>query len=323
MASWTHYIDFMKSRGNIDGLMIISAEDGATWGCSPESFYLREYPAMIPQEDGSEKEEKVNEAKCVLEFCVKGSTPAHGLRINGGKKQQVLRNYKDEETGLTVIFGKIAQGGSCLVHAGKCILIATFNEGSGHTSAACNETLILMGRYLFKSTWPAGTEGGPGAKTAAAIVDGSSTWQPYIDTLLMSKGNISQCLICSKTDGQVWAYTPDFALKVYQAEIPQDDGSDRMETVDEGKNLVQLMSGIKPAQGLRIAEVKYQILRTFEEENSGCYTVYGKRTKGGLCAVATGKAIVLGLFDEAKGHGSAACNTVMSDAAKHLKNKGL
>lgn len=117
MTSWSNYVDFMKSRGNIDGLMIISAEDGATWCCSPDTFYLREYPAQIAQEDGSEKEEIVNEAASILQY-IKDKIPPHGLRINGGKKQQVLRNFKDEETALTVIFGKIAQGGSCIAHAG-------------------------------------------------------------------------------------------------------------------------------------------------------------------------------------------------------------
>lgn len=37
------------------------------------------------------------------------------------------------------------------------------------------------------------------------------------------------------------------------------------------------MDKSKPAQGLRVAKVKFQILRSFDDENSGCYTVYGKK----------------------------------------------
>lgn len=49
-TTWSHYIDFMKSRGNIENIMIISSDTGALWACSPEEFYLREYKAIINQE---------------------------------------------------------------------------------------------------------------------------------------------------------------------------------------------------------------------------------------------------------------------------------
>ena len=33
--------------------------------------------------------------------------PAQGLRLNGGKKQQILRAFQDDEVGAFVVFGKV------------------------------------------------------------------------------------------------------------------------------------------------------------------------------------------------------------------------
>jgi len=315
MTTWSNYVDFIKSKGNIDGCMIISSDNGALWANSPDDFYLRTYKANIIQEDGSEQEEQVNEAINVISL-IQGKTPFQGLRINGGKKQQVLRNFIDDTSKLRVIYGKFPQGGSCLAHAGKCILIATFSEIAGHTSVGCNEVLQLMAKYLADSTWPEGLEGSIDNPISG---DGTITWQPYIDTMLIGKGNVSQALICSKVDGKIWASTPDFALKIYEADIAQDDGTDKKETVNESKNLLTLMNGTKPLQGLRINSIKYQILQSFhDKEGSNCYTVYGKYRKEGLCIVATTKAIIIGTYDEMKGHTSAECNAAVMEVGKHL-----
>ena len=317
MTTWSNYVDFMKSKGNIDGCMIISSDTGALWSNSPNDFYLRIYKANIIQEDGSEQEEQVNEAINIVSL-IQGKTPFHGLRINGGKKQQILRNFIDETTKLKVIYGKFPQGGSCIAHAGKCILIATFSELAGHTSVGCNEILQIMAKYLADSTWPEGIEGSNDDSG-----DGTITWQPYIDTMLLGKGNISQALICSKVDCKIWASTPDFLLKIYEADIAQDDGSDKKETVNESKNLITLMNGTKPSQGLRINSIKYQIIKSFnDQEGSSCYTVYGKYRKEGICIVATNKAIIIGTYDEMKGHTSAECNTSVMEVGKHLKKVG-
>ena len=315
MTTWCNYVDFIKSKGNIDGCMIISSDKGALWANSPDDFYLRTYKANIIQEDGSEQEEQVNEAINVISL-IQGKTPFQGLRINGGKKQQVLRNFIDDTSKLRVIYGKFPQGGSCLAHAGKCVLIATFSEIAGHTSVGCNEVLQLMAKYLADSIWPEGLEGSIDNPISG---DGTITWQPYIDTMLIGKGNVSQALICSKVDGKIWASTPDFALKIYEADIAQDDGTDKKETVNESKNLLTLMNGTKPLQGLRINSIKYQILQSFhDKEGSNCYTVYGKYRKEGVCIVATNKAIIIGTYDEMKGHTSAECNSSVMEVGKHL-----
>lgn len=62
-AAWKEHIDFIKGRGHVAQVMIVSSENGALWASSdPDKFFLQEYKATIAQEDGSEVEETVNEA---------------------------------------------------------------------------------------------------------------------------------------------------------------------------------------------------------------------------------------------------------------------
>jgi hypothetical protein len=77
---------------------------------------------------------------------------------------------------------------------------------------------------------------------------------------------------------------------------------------------------MKTSQGLRLNKVKYQIIRQFECEVSGCYTVYGKKALGGCALVFAGKVVILATFDEKLGHTSPACNESVAELAKYLKN---
>jgi hypothetical protein len=204
---WASYVTFIKARGNIENVMIVSSEDGGMWATSDDFFYLMEYSASIMQEDGTEKEETVNEAANLVKY-MKGQSVSQGLRISGTKKQQITRSFKDEETGLQTIFAKFPQGGSCIANGGKCILIGTYDENKNHSSPECNETITLLARYLSKSTWPA-----PGSAPSSGPVDGApATWQSYIDILLVGKGNIAEALICSAADGSVLASTDKFKV---------------------------------------------------------------------------------------------------------------
>lgn len=161
---------------------------------------------------------------------VGGSKPAQGLRLNGGKKQQILRQFKDDDSGAYIVYGKVTKGGCCVASIGKCILVGTFDENAGHTSVGCNEVVTIMAKYLNKSSWPLGSEAS----------GGDADWQPYITNMLMNKGTVAHALICSKDDGTIWASSDGFKLQEYEVEIPQEDGSDKLETVNETKNLVKV-----------------------------------------------------------------------------------
>jgi hypothetical protein len=190
-------------------VVVRNADSGALYATSaPDSFFLREYSASIAQEDGSEKEETVNEATSIMAF-MKGKPHPHGIRINGGKKQQVIRKFEDEETKQQCVYGKFAQGGSCIVGAGKCVLIATCSETKGHQSAACNEIIHAMAKYLCKSEWPDCEEGSAAAVAASAPPAGD--WQQYVDMMLIAKGNISKAVIIAH-DGASLAHSEGFMV---------------------------------------------------------------------------------------------------------------
>jgi hypothetical protein len=206
-AYWKEYIDYIKGRGNIEQILIISSEDGALYGSSdPDNFFLRSYPAIIMQEDGTEKEETVNEALNIVTF-MKGKSVAQGLRINQQKKMQITRNFVDDTTGLQMIYAKVPMGGACVANAGKVILIGTFNELQNHTSPQCNEVITLMAMYLAKSTWPTGVESGSGAGGGGAV-----NWQQHVDKALVGRGNVAEAMIIEKESGNVLAATPDFKV---------------------------------------------------------------------------------------------------------------
>ena len=41
--------------------------------------------------------------------------PSQGLRLNGGKKQQILRAFQDDEANTFVVYGKVVRGYLCLI----------------------------------------------------------------------------------------------------------------------------------------------------------------------------------------------------------------
>ncbi len=207
-AYWKEYVDYIKDRGNIEEILIISSEDGALYASSdPDNFYLRTYPATIMQEDGTEKEETVNEATNIVTF-MKGKSCPQGLRINQQKKMQITRNFVDDTTGLQMIYAKVPMGGACVANGGKVILIGTFNELKNHTSPQCNEVITMMAMYLAKSTWPTGTEAGGGGGGAG----GSTNWQQHVDKALVGRGNVAEAMIIEKDTGNELASTPDFQV---------------------------------------------------------------------------------------------------------------
>jgi hypothetical protein len=212
---WKEYVDYIKNRGNIDELMIISSDDGGLWASSDaDSFFLKQYKATIMQEDGTEKEETVNEAVNIVKF-MKDEKPSQGLRINGGRKHQITRSFKDEQTGLHVVFSKIPNGGACIANAGKCTLIGTFSEAKNHSSPECNETIQQMAMYLNKSSWPDKDDlpgGGGGGSGGGAVDAGSVNWQTHVDKALVGRGNIADAMIIAADTLEILASTADFKV---------------------------------------------------------------------------------------------------------------
>lgn len=138
---------------------------------------------------------------------------------------------------------------------------------------------------------------------------------------MLARGNLANVMIVSSEDGSIWASTdPDrFFLQEYQATITQEDGSEHSETVNEAANLVKFMKGQSVGgQGLRVSGKKQQVTRNFIDETHGIKVVYGKIPMGGCCIAHGGKCLVIGTFDEAKGHTSVECNETITLMAMYV-----
>jgi len=99
----------------------------------------------------------------------------------------------------------------------------------------------LIARYLNKSVWPDREDGeGSDSNDSTTATAAVPTWQAYIDKMLIEKGNVAQGMIIDCKNGKLLASTPDFQLKKYETEIAQEDGTDRVEMVDEHQNIVKV-----------------------------------------------------------------------------------
>jgi len=124
------------------------------------------------------------------------------------------------------------------------------------------------------------------------------SWQQYVDNNLVGTHNVTKGAIYG-TDGSKWAISPGF--NVAPAEV---------------KALITAFkdpSGLR-ANGLHLANEKYMVLKTDER------SIYFKKGAGGGAAVKTGKAILIGLYDDKIQPGN--CTNVVEKLADYLIEQG-
>lgn len=124
------------------------------------------------------------------------------------------------------------------------------------------------------------------------------SWQAYVDNNLVGTKTVTQGAILGQ-EGGVWAATGGFAVQA--AEI---------------KTLVGAFkdaNGIR-ASGFNIGGVHYITLRADDR------SIYGKKGAGGVCAVKTSQAIIIGVYDETLPAGSAA--NIVERLADYLIDQG-
>ncbi|ORZ37596.1 profilin-2 [Catenaria anguillulae PL171] len=109
------------------------------------------------------------------------------------------------------------------------------------------------------------------------------SWQTYVDSNLVGTKKIVKGAIFGH-DKSTWATSPDFAVQPTELEA-----------------LLQAFrdpSGIR-ANGLRIANQKYIALKCDDR------SIYAKLGSGGLVAVKTKQALLIGLYDQSTQPGEA------------------
>ena len=110
-------------------------------------------------------------------------------------------------------------------------------------------------------------------------------WQPYVDSSLVGTGKIVAGAILGH-DGSIWAASPSLT-----ALSPAECSTLLAAFTDP--------STIRSA-GFKLAGTKYITILSGDRE------IYGKAGAGGVCCVKTGRAVVVGVYDEKTVSGEAA-----------------
>uniref|UniRef100_A0A6B2LSA8 Profilin n=1 Tax=Arcella intermedia TaxID=1963864 RepID=A0A6B2LSA8_9EUKA len=120
------------------------------------------------------------------------------------------------------------------------------------------------------------------------------SWQTYVDSNLVGTGKIAKAAILGQ-DGYTWATTPGFSI-----------------SIDEG---LQLMAGFDDAGPLRLDGLYAQGER-YCDLKADERSVYGRRGTCGIVCVKTGRAVMVGVYDEGMHPGMAA--SVVEGLADYL-----
>jgi hypothetical protein len=153
----------------------------------------------------------------------------------------------------------------------------------------------------------------------------SATWQDYVNTQLVGTSHVDQALMCGKQDGAVWANTPDFLPRLYEAAVTQDDGSEANQTINEAVILTKIGQTLrKPPEGLRVNGVKYMITRTYPNGSAddGLASIYFSKGQGGGALVVTNQAVIVATYDKGKGQTASQCNFTVESLGRYLFESG-
>merc|ERR1712232_47941 len=124
------------------------------------------------------------------------------------------------------------------------------------------------------------------------------SWQDYVDKNLVGTGKVKKAGIYG-LNGAKWAASSGFNV-----------------SATEVKNLLAGLSDNSKLQtsGVVVAGTKYLLLRASDR------SIYGKKGATGVCVVKTGKAVIVGQYDESIQPGS--CNSTVEALADYLINAG-
>jgi hypothetical protein len=61
---------------------------------------------------------------------------------------------------------------------------------------------------------------------------------------------------------------------------------------------------------------KFTVLRALRDPP----TIYGKKTRGGICVTKTNSCVIIGIYDETKGQSASACNTAVEKLGEYLRS---
>jgi hypothetical protein len=304
MGAWAKYIERIQQYGAKN--CCILGPDGFVWSCS-KGFYPRHPP------------DSENETNAILDFF--SGDPSEWshkrgsiLWMNG--ESHVVTSFDILKTDPLI---KMAASTSALfVQSPKFVLIAC---GCGEEVKTFSENVLQTAVYLNSEEWQSDA-------SDSQAPSSSATWQHSLSEYLIkdSVGHVWQALVCSNTGGELWASTsakasdPTLKFETYEAEVETESGAQSL-LVDEKNLLLSFMQskgGQRSAAGLRIGGDKFQLVRAFEDDETSCFTAYGKRGKIGLGIALTQRTIVVVTFNEELGHLGSPCYGALQKYVKYL-----
>jgi len=99
------------------------------------------------------------------------------------------------------------------------------------------------------------------------------SWQAYIDTQLISSGNVDEAGIFSKNGVDMWASSPNFKISTAEMEVI-------VNSFDNADSI--------HATGFKINNEKYTVVRSDDQ------VLMGRKGKEGVVVVKTKQALILG-----------------------------
>lgn len=150
--SWNDYLTSqLIATGDVNQACLLGITDSNVWASANE-FLPRLHKAQIMQDDGTEKETEINEAKIMLHTATELKKPAEGFWING-VKYMPLRTYPQGSAndGIGTIYFKKPKKGGCFCVLNTCVLIGTYDEAKQQTAASCNFAVEQLARYLHSN----------------------------------------------------------------------------------------------------------------------------------------------------------------------------
>eukprot|EP01029_Cantina_marsupialis_P009179 TRINITY_DN2145_c0_g1_i1.p1 TRINITY_DN2145_c0_g1~~TRINITY_DN2145_c0_g1_i1.p1 ORF type:complete len:155 (+),score=44.63 TRINITY_DN2145_c0_g1_i1:47-511(+) len=151
--SWQDYLQqYLIDTKKVDQAFICSIEDGSVVA-STEEFFPRYYTMNLMQDDGTEKEEVINEQTNLLQIMAdptNWSSCPQGLRLNG-RKYMVTRPFEEAIYASLKLEADEKKAGLCLAKTATLVICGTYDEGKDQMGGNCNMAVEGLADYLRES----------------------------------------------------------------------------------------------------------------------------------------------------------------------------
>ncbi|KAG5177589.1 profilin [Tribonema minus] len=149
--SWNEYItSSLLSSGVIVQGAILGKADMQLYAEEGGFQLVSGYEAAVTNDDGSQKNETIDEVAAMQGFFESGSNPKFGFRMNQVKYQ--LMRKQDGPT----LYLKCSSGGACVAATNTLVIVGIYKASGNDAMAAqvaCNSAVENLADYLRQSSF--------------------------------------------------------------------------------------------------------------------------------------------------------------------------